>query len=936
MNKFIAIAMTMLVILLNSIMSFATEQRVVRVGAFNYYPAIFKDADGEVKGFYVDALAELGKAENIRFEYVYGSWSEGLERIKSGEVDLLTSVAYTEERAKYMDYPKTQLMTVWGELYAPLSSELDGIREVHGKKIAVMKGDFNGINFIDLTKKFDITCEFVEFSNFEDVFRAINTKKVDAGVVNSAFGVAKQKEHGLRSTGVVFNPFDIFFTVAKGKNRSLLALVDTYLTNWRHEPDSPYNKARQKWSHGTSSTISVIPQWLINLAVALLLLAVLFAVFIFVLRKQVQNKTRLALESAKKYQNLYTRQEAILSAVPDIVMETDLDRVYVWSNNSGLEFFGEDVVGKKADFYFAGEQEMSQIVRPLFDGIEKLLYVETWQRRQDGEIRLLAWRCKSLIDQNGSVRGALSTARDITEGRMAEKNQAQQKALFEAIFSCIPDAIVYTNVEREVTGINPAYTSIFGFDMNDLAGQKTSFFYENIEEYERQGRIRYNLAAAQLALPYEVNYRKKDGTIFPGETLGTVIKTVDGAHLGYIGVIRDITERKNAQEEKTKLESQLHQSQKMDSIGRLAGGVAHDFNNMLTVILGHAQLGLMRIDPNHPVYKDFEAISATAERSADLTRQLLAFARKQTVAPKVLNLNETVSGMFKMLQRLIGENINLVWQPGSGLWQTKMDPSQLDQILANLCINARDAINETGRITIETENITIDEVYCITNSEATAGEYVRISVSDDGSGIEKESLAHIFEPFYTTKELGKGTGLGLATVYGAVKQNHGFINVYSEPENGTYFSIYLPKFYGDNNLLELKDTPVATILRGQGTLLIVEDELSILNMTSQMLEDLGYSILKAGTPGEAIRLAADNMGKIQMLITDVIMPEMNGRDLAKKLISMNPDMKSIYMSGYTADVIANHGVLDEGVHFIQKPFTLPKMAEKVREVLDGK
>jgi signal transduction histidine kinase/CheY-like chemotaxis protein len=398
----------------------------------------------------------------------------------------------------------------------------------------------------------------------------------------------------------------------------------------------------------------------------------------------------------------------------------------------------------------------------------------------------------------------------------------------------------------------------------------------------------------------------------------------------------DITERKQAAEEKLRLEGQLQQAQKMESVGRLAGGVAHDFNNMLCVILGHAELGLMRLDPSHPVCADLQEISKTAQRSADLTRQLLAFARKQTIAPKVIDLNETVAGMLKMLQRLIGEDIELLWQPSADLWQVKMDPSQLDQSLANLCVNARDAIENTGRITIETENSSIDAEYCAANPEATPGNYVRLTVSDDGSGMDRETLLHIFEPFYTTKEQGKGTGLGLATVYGIVKQNKGFISIYSEPGQGTTFSVYLPRDAGERGTLAATGDQAAAVPHGRETILLVEDEPAILNIALLMLEKQGYTVLAASTPGEAIRMAREYPGNIQMLMTDVIMPEMNGRDLAKNILSLYPRVKRLFMSGYTADVIAHHGVLDEGVHFIQKPFSLPTMAAKVRMVLDSR
>jgi len=379
----------------------------------------------------------------------------------------------------------------------------------------------------------------------------------------------------------------------------------------------------------------------------------------------------------------------------------------------------------------------------------------------------------------------------------------------------------------------------------------------------------------------------------------------------------DITERKLAEEEHKQLQAQLVQAQKMESVGRLAGGVAHDFNNMLGVILGHTEMALERLDPDQPLFADLQEVRKAAERSADLTRQLLAFARKQTVAPKVLDLNETVSGMLKMLQRLIGEGIDLAWLPGKALGPVKMDPSQIDQILANLCVNARDAIAGVGKVTIETDNTTFDEAYCADHPGFLQGEYAMLAVSDSGCGMDAETLGHLFEPFFTTKDLGKGTGLGLATVYGAVKQNNGFINVYSEPGQGTTFKIYLPRHKAKAPVRA--DAATADPVKGgHETILLVEDEPEILRVTTMMLERMGYDVMGAKTPGEAIRLAREHTGRIDLLMTDVVMPEMNGRDLAGNLLSIYPGIKRLFMSGYTANVIAHHGVLDEGVNFIQK------------------
>ncbi|MHB8120627.1 MAG: hybrid sensor histidine kinase/response regulator [Desulfuromonadaceae bacterium] len=524
------------------------------------------------------------------------------------------------------------------------------------------------------------------------------------------------------------------------------------------------------------------------------------------------------------------------------------------------------------------------------------------------------------------------------EQRVAERTEELQEAqaLFKTAVSSSPFPIMIFDEDGHILQLSQGWTDLSGYSLEEIPtiadwterayGERSGSRNEYIETLFEIDRTVNN---------GEWELTAKDGSIRIWEFQTTPLRTTRKGVRVLLSMATDLTERKNTEEARIQLEAQLQQAQKMESVGRLAGGVAHDFNNMLTVILGHAELGLVKLDPNHPVRADLQEISQTAQRSADLTRQLLAFARRQTVAPKVLDLNEIITAMLKMLQRLIGEGIHLTWQPSASLWPVMMDPSQVDQILANLCVNARDAIRDIGRITIETGNRTFDKEYCDANPEATPGEYVRLSVSDDGHGMDKETLLHIFEPFYTTKELGKGTGLGLATIYGAVKQNNGFINIYSEPGQGTTFSIYLPRHEGQKNEKPAKGTAL-TVPRGQETILVVEDEPAILKITSIMLEKQGYTVIQAATPGEAICLAREHAGEITLLMTDVIMPEMNGRDLAKNVQSLYPHIKRLFMSGYTADVIAHHGVLDEGVHFIQKPFSLPDMAAKVRDVLDSK
>lgn len=399
-----------------------------------------------------------------------------------------------------------------------------------------------------------------------------------------------------------------------------------------------------------------------------------------------------------------------------------------------------------------------------------------------------------------------------------------------------------------------------------------------------------------------------------------------------IGCLRDVTEQKIEAEEKEKLRAQFLQAQKMESIGRLAGGIAHEFNNMLQTILGCSELAYEDA-PEGSKMKEFlkEAIKAS-EHSAELTRQLLAFARKQTITPKSIDLNNTVSGMLKMLKRLIGENIALVWNPGAELWRIKIDPAQIDQILANLCVNARDAIKDEGEIVIETRKAVLDSAFCSKYEGAAPGEYVALTVADNGEGISREAIEHIFEPFFTTKEKGRGTGLGLSTVYGIVRQNNGIIRAISEEGGKTTIDIFLPRFVHkpeeNNNSEETKS------LKGEGeTILFVEDDHAILRLGKTLLTRLGYKILSASSADEALSIVKEQKAEIDLLLTDVIMPGMNGKELAKEILKIKPGMKTLFMSGYTADVIAQNGILEDGIHFIPKPFSEKDISKKLKEIL---
>ncbi len=645
------------------------------------------------------------------------------------------------------------------------------------------------------------------------------------------------------------------------------------------------------------------------------------------LQKRIDERTAALSASEAKYRSIF---ENIL----DVYYETELDGTIAEVSPSIAflsrgQYKREDLIGKNLSDFYANSASRLNVLAQLQDK-GRIDDYEITLRNRDGSMIDCSVTARIRREGRTGAAGITGSMRDITLRKQAREALSNSQRLL---------------AEAERIG------KVGGWELNIDTGKQ--FWTEEVYRIHEvdstfeptiENGIGFYVPSSAPIIAGAVRRAMEQAEPFDVELEVITAKgnhrnvhavgRADLEHRRVVGFFQDVSEHARLAADKTQLEDRLRQAQKMETAGQLAGGVAHDFNNMLQVIISYGEMALAKVDAGQPLHKYLLEIQRAAMRSAEITGQLLAFARKQTVIPKVLNLNEAVPRSQKMLQRLIGEDIDFVWMPGRDLWKVKIDPSQLDQVLANLAVNARDAIGGVGKLVVETENVTFDEAYCATQVGFVPGEYILLAVSDNGCGMNKETLSHLFEPFFTTKELGKGTGLGLATVYGIVKQNNGFINVYSEPGEGTTFRVYLPRSERVP-AADAEEVEVVTLRGGTERVLVVEDEAAILELARESLEELGYTVLAAGTPEEAIRRSEEQAGPIQLLITDVVMPQMNGRQLSERLRAARPDLKCLYMSGYTADVIAHRGVLEEGVSFISKPFSLTTLAEKVREVLDG-
>ncbi|WP_239026962.1 PocR ligand-binding domain-containing protein [Geomonas oryzisoli] len=1256
-------------------------QQTVRVAAFNFYPGIFKAKDGSIQGFYVDTLAEIARREGWRIQYVYGDWTDGISRIKNGEVDLLTSVAWTSERTQFLDYGKVPLLTVWGELYVPRKANLNSIKGVEGKRVGVMKRDFNGASFRNMVEKFGINCRFVEYGNFEEIFQAVAAGRVDAGVVNNTFGAAKQYQYGLVSSGIIFNPFDIFLATGKGRNPQLIATLDRYLEGWRGTEDSPYHKALERWSHGAAASLHVVPPWLAPTLAGLVLFLAGAGVFIVLLRIQVRKNTAELVQQAAdrklieetlffinecgaryradellyginrylagaldvdyafvaqltqdgrsaRTHGFYTRSgggsdityrlvgtpcdnvmgksvcvypQGVTALFPedDILRDMEVDgyaAVPLWdAQGAGIGLLGvmsrtplhnpaliETLLGiassraaqeleamnhlavldlkkfamdnmKDAAYWIRPDGTISDVngaacamlgysedefrsmwIGQLRPGCDEECWRQTWESlKEQGSLqfeathlsrdgRLVPVEITANYFSYAGTEYDYAVVRDITERKKMEETlehrlavltdpmvhleavrmedlfdldelQGIQDAFAQAsgvasiitdaagrpvtrpsnfsylcseivrktergLANCMRSSSYLGNLSQGGLGMQPclsaglwdgcatitvggrhvgnwlvgqvldedadldrmtAYADEIGVDrtayrealgkvnrmsreqfrkvceaLHQIAGQLSRMAVQNVQQAQHiserkrtEERLLEYLKVIECSrdlvcvLDRDYRYRMVNGAFLRYRNLTTeqvvgrtVAEVVGEEHFAQIKhhldaclagqsvrlemeqafpergvravtvtytpvedqggntriacVISDQTDKKH-------LEEQLRQSQKMEAVGHLAGGIAHDFNNILTVIVGYGNFLGMDGSLSQHQHEQVDQIIAAAERGSQLTRGLLTFSRKQVMNPRILDLNALVAQVQTFLLRIIGEDIELKFNPAQEQLNVYADASQLEQVLMNLATNARDAMPDGGMLTIQTGWQQVDEAYARSQGYGDPGRYACIIVSDSGSGMDRATRERIFEPFFSTKAVGKGTGLGMSIVYGIVKQHKGFINVYSEPGEGTTFKIYLPQAAAEAGA-HAPEADRAAPVPGTETVLVAEDDVNVRGLVESLLKKYGYQVVLAVDGSDCVQKYLEHRGKIDLILMDVIMPGKNGKEAFDEIRRIDPSAKVLYSSGYTADFMKTRGVFDDNIDLIMKPVQPMTLLHKIREVLDRK
>ncbi|MEA1968261.1 MAG: transporter substrate-binding domain-containing protein [Thermodesulfobacteriota bacterium] len=926
----------------------AEHKLTIRVGAYENHPKIYTDDKGRVAGFWPDLISHIAEKENWKIEYYKGSWHQGLERLKNNQIDLMLDVAFTEKRNKLYEFSELSVLMSWTRLYVDKeNNEINSLNDLKDKKIAALKGSVNvegpgGLK--EIISNFHLNCSILEFPCYSEVFAAVEDGIADAGIANRNYGNKSTHKYKIKRTGIIFQPVDIKFAFSRNSSSAarLLKQINHHMENLKNDENSVYFQLLNKYFETpiAEKSVETIPSWLTNIFYFTGFLFAFFFLVLFVSRMEIKRKTNALKIKNKELRKSREEYKYLIEALPLSIILFDNKGIVTFINNWHIQFFAKN---RYDHSFFMGKKitELPGIVKAcIIDDMEKMLKGET-------VVLDAAWfpeftgggsgyqKIKGVpLYEDGKCKGGILIGEDVTIQVLAQKEIKEQHSFFKEVIDVSPYFIYVKDIKGRTILANKKVKDAFGLTDEELLNKTT---LELVEDKKLARAIHEDdmsvIEQRVEKIEREEEFRDKKGNPRWAYTVKVPMKESDGNVTKMIGISVDITKRKE-------LEKQMSQAMKMESVGLLAGGVAHDFNNVLTIINGRADLALMEIDESDPFYKDFTEIRKAGDRAQNITRQLLAFSRKQIFQPVIIDLNRLIADLDKMLCRFIGENIKIERSFQEDLPSIKADPGQIEQILMNLVINARDAVVEKTdrssemKITIETGEKFFDDTYIRMHPGSSKGHYIYFAVSDTGIGMDKKTAAAVFDPFFTTKPEGKGTGLGLSTVYGIVKQNKGFVYVYSEPGQGTTFKIYWP-FPGMEASFPVKAEKEATMLQGNETILVAEDDEELQKLICNVLESMGYRVYKASHGKEALEMMLSGRikEKIDLLFTDVIMPEMGGKELACKVVKLLPGIKVLYTSGHTDSHIVKMGELEQGLNFIQKPFSMQALSEKIREVL---
>jgi PAS domain S-box-containing protein len=926
----------MCVVLLCLVDAFAhadIEATIKSASEYDYPPFCIVSKDRKADGFSVELLRAALREVDLDVEFKVGKWAEIKKELKDGKVQVLPLVGRTPEREAIYDFTFTYL-TLHGAIFVRKGdTRINMADDLADKEIIVMQGD----NAEEYVKRERVSPHIISVETYDKAMKLLASGKHDAVIAQRLMGIQLLKNLGISEIVPVKHKLDKFrqdlsFAVREG-DKELLALLNEGLSIVM--ADGTFERLYEKWFTpimGHRLSLKSVLKYVLIIGVPLILLILLS--FTFYLRAEVKRKTKVLheeIEERKKAAEALLKSERgfkkLVENSPMAISVINKEDVIEYINAQHVNMVGyalEDIPTLEHWWSLAyRDEEIRKRTISEWQNMKDVIFLTEWEpikvERQifckDGTIKDVELLITSVSDK------ILVVFHDITERKIAEEKIRNERDFSKTALDSLPGIFYLFDASGQFVRWNRNFENVSGYKSEEISRMTPLDFF--IEPDRTLIRERIQEVFVKGFSDAEANFATKSGKLIPYYFSGSSIRVDGKPHL--IGMGIDVSEQKQ-------LQAQLLQAQKMEAIGHLAGGVAHDFNNILAAIMGHAQISLMKMKDNDPLRLNLEQILASAKRAANLTKSLLSFSRKQAIQIKSVNINNIVMGMTTILGRIIGEDLYLQVNTAINDLIVNADANQLEQVLMNLATNARDAMPDGGTLTVTTEELEIDKKYSQMHQAGEAGKYAVLSVTDTGIGMDETTKEHIFDPFFTTKEVDKGTGLGLAMIYGTIKQHKGFIDVYSAPEEGTTFKIYLPLLESGVNVSERNETPA--IRSGNEMILLVEDDDAVRNSTKLLLKEFGYNVIEAIDGKQAVKLFIENKDNIHLVITDIIMPGQSGKDLRNELLKIASGTKVILVSGYSADILAKKGIMDSEVPFILKPFQPETLFNKIREVLD--
>jgi PAS domain S-box-containing protein len=910
----------------------------IRVGIFQNKPVVFQDEQGTAQGLYVDLLNEISKQNKLQLEFVFDSWANSLKRLRENDIDLMTSIAYTKERDSYFDYSQENILTMWGQVYVGEKLSVENILELEGLKVAILRNGINGINFQKLCEAFNIQCQLLAVDTYEEAVSLVEMGKTDACVINNVRGYDLEEKYKIRKSPIMFNPFKLLFAVPEGKHDNILRILDEQLKYWKQHDDSFYYQTVQHWYGGKLSSKKVIPQWLIYFLIiisGIILIALIWVMSLQYQTKKLGKTEGALLKSEERFRNVY-------STAPLAFVIWDAEtRITDW-NKKSEEVFGwlkEEVVGHTFFDLIIPEKDrphVHEVVNNLINGDLPGHSIND-NLTKDGQIITCEWSNSSLHGDDGNIMGAISLGLDITERKQAEKSLEKSEERLKLALDSVSDAVCDWRVDTGEVFFSSRWYTMLGYEPYELPQTFETWksLLHSDDLHYAESTIKRHLESGE---PFEIEIRMRTHNnqwkwiLARGKM---VERAASGAATRMLGTHVDITERKKAEEEKNKLHAQLRHTQKMEAIGTLAGGIAHDFNNILAAVLGYVELAQANLPPESPEASYIQKVYQAGLRARDLVKQILTFSRQAKEEIKPIKIQLVIKEALKLLRASIPTTIEIKQNIFADCGLIMVDPTHIHQIIMNLCTNAYHAMRDTGGIlavTLEQVEVRPDDL--VNKMELLPGQYVRLEVRDTGCGMDKLTMERIFEPYYTTKDKGEGTGLGLAVVHGILKSYDGNIKVYSEPGQGTTFSIYLPVIKEAQDIIQTQVDDL--VPKGAERILLVDDEAYIAEIEKQMLERLGYQVKAQISSIDALNTFRVAPDQFDVVITDMTMPNMTGDKLSMELKKIRPDIPIIICSGFS-ELMSDEKAEAIGIKgFLTKPVLRKDLAKKIREVLDRK